>query len=849
MSDQTHSENLERNHDYFTGRAAGEDITISGGASCVLRIDSEPQLTAMGLLGNLGMTYGKVIFDATKTRHLAYDGDSNEGDLVRGDVIVGGTSGATGELLSVDTTNNILKLRSVTGGPFQDNEALTCTTSTFTANANGADTVGTLLILREEGYSWQADVAARAAYEGYGEWYELGISSGGASQTFENWHNDVVAGVQVETGNGTGVYEWWPNIGQVNFNVYDGTSEWSKVCKMSFGDATITFGDGTNGKIPVSGAKIRVPNLHLASSTTAASPTPTRAATRSNIPWYGGGNLKLDKVSFGTVIALYSGCPYDCEVTNCSFSTVSSGNGITYGLNKWRFHDCCFGGDGGGTGGQDYGVMTGMDYKKVEMELKRCVFFTHIGSYVSIKEMGNFDWDDVKIIPDAFRDSSSPLFQMDNCYNGVINNWKHCNYALNFNGCKSIEIANLVYNDAPSGTNTSSQEQTAISFVGGCDGIKIDGITFPNAKPYAGVFYLAKADNCKIRNIGTFSSPVNFGAHTNYLFRTITASGQKNEISNCFATNLRGSLYYNYPFSVLPDKFILRNMGDFGTAAIAIHLNNSQYRQLQGNPDIAAGYGQGPISGLQGTHFMDFKTGATAGKLNIIFSPKTDYYNSANAYTVVSGTPIFDLIGGVYLPAAGDEVIWEWQYDIMGHTGFANSTPTKTAISGTVPTVYYAIDKLDGNGYGAFKEATGANLSGETVSATGFRMKIKFKNESSPSADRNIKVFSIETTTTNTDWEGNPQPLLDYAPVVLKNVKDGSSWTIKNIVTDEEQSGVQSGTGDIETTFEVLGASNPMDINVRKGTAGPKYRPFRTQPRITEDGLDVWVEQIADPIA
>ena len=124
-------------------------------------------------------------------------------------------------------------------------------------------------------------------------------------------------------------------------------------------------------------------------------------------------------------------------------------------------------------------------------------------------------------------------------------------------------------------------------------------------------------------------------------------------------------------------------------------------------------------------------------------------------------------------------------------------------------------------------------------------LKIKIKRTGSGSGATSLSGFWIGGTTTVSDWNDNAPPVIDYADINLKNIKDGSNWSIRNPVTDEYQEGTQSGTGDVELKCEVLGEDNPFDINVRKGTAAPKYEPFRTRPRITGDGSDVWVEQIA----
>ena len=58
------------NHDALAGRLAGETITIQQNAK--LTIDSYPQETAMGILGDVNITDGEVHIDGRYVREVVY---------------------------------------------------------------------------------------------------------------------------------------------------------------------------------------------------------------------------------------------------------------------------------------------------------------------------------------------------------------------------------------------------------------------------------------------------------------------------------------------------------------------------------------------------------------------------------------------------------------------------------------------------------------------------------------------------------------------------------------------------------------------------------------------------------
>lgn len=121
------------------------------------------------------------------------------------------------------------------------------------------------------------------------DWITLGTGTGAASQFVTLTGNGLDAVnalpfVMVETGSGTGVYKAWPVIASRS-DTYGGTGNYQRRYGQDFSTLTspygvgkddvgnvglytvtnrrITFGDGTNGNVIPSGAKIRVPNIYF----------------------------------------------------------------------------------------------------------------------------------------------------------------------------------------------------------------------------------------------------------------------------------------------------------------------------------------------------------------------------------------------------------------------------------------------------------------------------------------------------------------------------------------------------------------------------------------------------------
>lgn len=141
------------------------------------------------------------------------------------------------------------------------------------------------------------------------------------------------------------------------------------------------------------------------------------------------------------------------------------------------------------------------------------------------------------------------------------------------------------------------------------------------------------------------------------------------------------------------------------------------------------------------TIFNEMYFTSTTGALALTFN--------ASAKTVkpysLTGTAAFSNQGRLYFNSANDSATYTWPHKIIGVSGFRNLAPLLSGVDlGNTPSllegllVEYAISS-DGSVYGSYKQATTANLTSETLSATdGFYLRIRFT--ASPGMKYNLKT-------------------------------------------------------------------------------------------------------------
>ena len=242
-----------------TARTAGEAWACNGGR-LMIRTDSRWHANApASMTGSLGSVTvssslgGGYEIDGTKVRWLAFDSGSGNVPAIGTNVTQGGVSasyllGVYASLTSAPTSvgsampsSGFLKFREVTG------TFAAGALSGIGANATGADVVGWLEVVHDQA----ANLTFPRLGTGFkvrGDWFELGITNGAAGQTFQvptngGGSDTSVPGIFVETGNGTGVYEWYPciDVSRGWSTTYVGTDARAKLAQ-NVGDGVVRIG-------------------------------------------------------------------------------------------------------------------------------------------------------------------------------------------------------------------------------------------------------------------------------------------------------------------------------------------------------------------------------------------------------------------------------------------------------------------------------------------------------------------------------------------------------------------------------------------------------------------------------
>jgi hypothetical protein len=90
-----------------------------------------------------------------------------------------------------------------------------------------------------------------------------------------------------------------------------------------------------------------------------------------------------------------------------------------------------------------------------------------------------------------------------------------------------------------------------------------------------------------------------------------------------------------------------------------------------GAPEANSTGVEGDLVNVVGTTFYDHFKSDTTGAVGLVFANPGNFY--ASNFQVVSGTPIFNGIGDLIMSTIGDQVIYTWPYEILGHTAFQNA--------------------------------------------------------------------------------------------------------------------------------------------------------------------------------
>ena len=340
MTDQTLTTSLNFDDPSISGLLNGENITINSGA--VLTVNSDVRWGQQAAVPfDITINNGELRIDGSTVWWVPFSASTGNapalGTVGALDVTRGGTNVA--EFLGVFTALGTAPVAADTAMPSTGWLKFRRTTATLaindvltfaggaTATLSSAGQRGWLHFVGREGTS---SVTGRAvAASGLarivvtGEWFELGTTNGAAGQTLQHYVQDYCPGLQIETAAGSGVYEWWGACATSDFNASNVATDARGRFYSCTATGGITFGGATFGRLPPSGARIRVPNIHVSTAVPSATVTGSISGTVLTVTGVTSGTLGIGAVLSGTNVT--------AGTTITSLGTGAGGTG-TYNL-------------------------------------------------------------------------------------------------------------------------------------------------------------------------------------------------------------------------------------------------------------------------------------------------------------------------------------------------------------------------------------------------------------------------------------------------------------------------------------------------------------------------------------
>lgn len=827
MADITISNGTTNNADSYTTRAFVDRFIIESASSnpfngSTLNVDSDPQWGKRGIPfgGNFVLNKGTLNIDARYTRWLKFDGGSGTYPRISVGASVKRSGVNLGECIGIWTTfpgnpvvyastgyggaaaaTGWIKIRTLSSS-IADNDVLTIEDGTYTMNltADGADQIGWLTIVGGAGNStgimWKPNTTVNIL----GEWWPLGTSNGAASQTMSFYSTDYCAAVWVETGSGTGVYEAWPNIGDMAWtDIKNG--EAGKVFKMVPSTGVITFGNGTNGTIPPTSAKIRVPNLTIAGTYDA---TAWASGVRYySSTWYSNFYIQAQYTAGvnGPITMNKVNGSFAIDVARGSFALDYIGCGSRIGLlnisSNQSVSELCF--------GQTQNLMPTYQFlvdrfggtltaSKITAAYPysqgyACAYFSYNPGTINITNL--------KVIGprgSAISSYSHPLVGLAYNTKITIDGIKCYGAYIRATGNADATLKNITFSDSI----TTSSPTGASNLYYGVSNTKVvvDGVTLDGVAPNGGgIFMLATGDRIDLRNVGTWATPFNCQSRAWGLLQSADVSTGKT--SRCYTQNLYYYSGYGLLMPVQGDSgWVFQNTADFsGNSFFGAAGQNTKLRGMRvgteyGTPPSIVSNGgynnrvQTHIGSASGIEPFDVFVSDTKGA--IIFTGHPPTATSPVYLWASAGTPTIVGDGTVYLEKNGDAVTWEMQYFVLGHSGFFVTggdayVLEKEGGSMTNLVFEYQIDK--GSGYnGTWLTCNATNFTAENSSGlisptVGFKLKVRVRATTDNVWYRGVTGFAIKTTTSAALQQAALYPI-GATTVVLNGVNANSEVRI-----------------------------------------------------------------------
>lgn len=822
-------------------RTAGETWTVNG-CTLTMRTDTRVHANApAGMTGSLGQTStsnilgGTIFFDASAVRWMAFDTGAGTVPAIGTTITQGGVTGyllgvwenytsAPTAIGAAMPATGFLKFREVAGGTYSVG-ALTG----ISANASSPDVTGWIEIVIDTGVTLGlSGNSSSSLVKSRGEWFYLDSTTGVTGQQLQIPTNGGGAGttvqaIQIEISPGSDTYEWYPVIGATFAAASMPTDARGKFVQH-MGSGLVRIGnDGTTdmGFTPISGCKIRVPNIFGRTCATASRSANLLASTSitSRVRWNGLYRLDIEYLSSDWY---------------CTFSTSSSiilknfvfdtSMTLSNMIGPVVFDNCANGCPQ--TIASAVAINTTTNFNGISISNSKFCG-TSSATVLSFNTVDGVILSNVYVATTWARVSAARCYYFISCTNIALSSVNSINGRYDFASSSKITANNLDYIDRLFGNTTSAGASNAMSFTNIVDCV-INGISFGfggainNCHPYNALISSDTNTNLRVRNAGTLLSPLNCGSNSslfpanvvNIIGREIDCKYQR-----LYLTGTRSSTVL---FSITGNNTLVEYVyGNSGTQISNLPSNSIIRNSKFGNTTNISSQNIG----------LNFNTGYTTDTSGFIqiLAISLSAYSAPYVTTNFLGVDGFIGQNGVLLRTIGSYIIFESPYLLTGYTGFSNVNPTYaggvTVTSTNNVSKTYQIDT--GSGYsGVWADFTGANLAAESITSTGF--KIKFKLQCVISSDTNTFTHvKKDLNTTLTAQSENMYPL-DTAQLGFTNLVPGSEvrvFTGTNPSTSVEIGGIESTAG---STFSFSHSSGGVEGVIAIFALGyqPIYLPY-----------------------
>jgi hypothetical protein len=831
------------NIDACAGGTGGHVYNISAGA--ILTYDQDSRAGVNSSTSNsierivTAATGGTTLIDGRYIRLIPFTGGS--GTLTIGATIDCGS--ATGTAIAVYTSltaapadtgeSGWIKVKGWNSVAYPTSGEFTKGGFTFTIS--GADVVGWIEVLADEGTTAEPGLAITGTYLGQvefrGAWFELGDTNGTAGQTFQiptNGQYCYIPGVFIEETDGAGDFEFYANV--ANATAIGTEAARGKVCWIA-NTGVVTLGHNgatAAGYTPESGLRVVVGNI-ITSHCTAA------ARTANVIP-----NATLaNRFQVGLTTATVRG-RYWLDKCSLSWRLWFENAAVVNVSNCGTFDDCNVI-NAGSLSMSNFGIGLSADISNTyQLDMGSCLqggTLSRIRIWKSRSANSGFrlmgcsamNLSDITVAcARAPASAYSAGLAITRCTQTVIEGLTVICGMLDIVGGSGTTVTDFNFASTVTGETVSTYGQYAIYAESGTQDNIVNGVGFlglTNVHPYTALVATSTvAVEMRVVGAGSCDAPLDLGSAyaTGYVASAAVPTTGLN-LQRCYVTNSRTGFIND---SIGVKATTVWSSGDDYAQAARPLATEASWRGVKCAGTL------GSSDALQGVHFWDAHTSATVGRLILLMHPPTAATTARVTFTA-SATAYWTGSNGLYLKAIGDTCTWEQGYYMIGHTGFSGA-PVMAGGTLSDYLVEYSIDLNDGVGWRAFETASQVNLEDRNASISavlGFKMKVRITCSTANTAAITSIYFATTSTTTTQAYQYKmyETPIVVHAidattlaavvgAVVYIEAGTGGEYT----ATTELGRGVTDSSGNC-TIVVKHDASQVVNGVVRKSSATPFY--------------------------